>query len=85
MGVLAKTGIHQTPVAIHPTPAKITVRFHLYDLIDPTTQRDSLDPQPRGKSVKSGHKEIRSAHRIIITRTEVTTTDNHTTIKADDS
>ena len=85
IAVLTRTGIHQTPVVIHPTPDKITDRFHPYDLTDPTTQRDSLDPQPRGKSIKSGHKEIHSAHHIIIFRTEATTTDNHTIIKADDS
>ena len=84
MGVLTRTGIHQTPVPIHPTQAKITVKIHPYDLTDPTTQQDSLDPQPRDKSVKSGHKEIRLAHHIIIAKTEVTTTDNRTTIKADD-
>ena len=85
IAVLTRTGIHQTPVVIHPTPDKITVRFHPYDLTNPTTQQDSLDPQPRGKPIKSGHKESHLAHHIIIARTEATTTDNHTTIKADDS
>ena len=85
LAVLTRTGIHQTPVVIHPTPDKITVRIHPYDLTDPTTQQDSLDPLQRDKSIKLGHRGIHSAHHIIIARTEVSTTDNHTTIKADDS
>ena len=85
MAVLTRTGSHQTPVVTQPTPDRITVKIHLYDLIDLTTQRDSLDPQPRGRLIKSGHKEIHSTHPIITAKTEASTTDNRTTIKADDS
>ena len=85
IAVLTRTGIHQTPVATHPTPDKTTIRIHPYDLINPTTQRNSLDPQPRDRLIKSDHKEVHSTHHIIVARTEVSTTDNHTTIKADDS
>ena len=85
IAVLARTGIHQTTVATHPTPDKITVRIHPYDLIDPTTQQDSLESQQRGKSIKSDHKENHSAHHIIVPRTEASTTDHRITIKADGS
>ena len=85
MEVLTRTGTLQIPIPIHPTQDKITVKIHPYDLIDPTTRQDPPDPQQRDKSVKSGHKEIHSAHHIISAKTEVGTTDNHTAIKAEDT
>ena len=85
MEVLTRTGTLKTPIPIHLTQAKITVIIHPYDLTDPTTLRDPPDPRQRGKSVKSGHKEIHSARHIITARIEVGTTDNRIAIKAEDS
>ena len=85
MEVLTRTGTLQFPIPIHPTQAKITVKIHPADLIDPTTRQDPPDPQQIDKSVKSGHKEIHSAHHRITAKIEVGITDNRTAIKEEDT
>ena len=85
MEVLTRIGTLQLTIPIHPTQAKITVKIHPANLIDPTTRQDPPDPQQIDKSVKSGHKEIHSAHRRITAKIEVGITDNRTAIKEEDT
>ena len=85
MEVLTRTGTLQFTIPIHPTKAKITVKIHPADLIDLTTRQDPPDPQQIDKSVKSGRKEIHSAHHRTTAKIEVGITDNRTAIKEEDT
>ena len=49
MEVLTRTGTLQFPIPNHPTQAKITVRTHRIDLIDPTTRTGSSGSSTGGQ------------------------------------